>query len=53
MDFERDSALLLQRALASLAREASRREREAQWRPEGQVMYEQRMLQHIREWCQK
>lgn len=48
---ERATALLLQRALASLAQEATRREREAAYRPEGRAMWDERQVEYIREWC--
>lgn len=50
---ERSTALLLQRALSSLAREAERRASEARYRPEGRAMWDERQVEYIREWVAK
>lgn len=47
---DESTALLLGRALESLAIERSRRINEARYRPEGEAMFHESNLRWIREW---
>jgi hypothetical protein len=52
-DLDVRTSLLLQRALSSLAMEASRRRAAAIHRPEGEAMWRERQVEHIREWVSR
>ncbi len=50
LSIEKSTALLLQRSLASLAREVTRRRNEALWRPEGEARWFEEQVKYIRMW---